>query len=151
MNVINTKHGFNWNCKHSWKKSAINTMWCLLGCSIGDNLTILGFQYYAPDTSMAFIMVSAMIMGLITSIGLEAMILFKQMPLKQAIQTAAGMSFISMLMMESSANLTNIVLMGGNRLMITWWSIIPSWILGFLSAWVYNYYKLKKYGTSCHA
>ena len=27
---------FNWSCKHTWKRSAKNTAWCLLGCAIGD-------------------------------------------------------------------------------------------------------------------
>ena len=35
---------FNWSCKHTWKKSAKNTAWCLLGCAIGDFGTILFFQ-----------------------------------------------------------------------------------------------------------
>jgi len=35
---------FNWKCKHTWKRSAKNTAWCLLGCSIGDFGTILFFQ-----------------------------------------------------------------------------------------------------------
>ena len=28
---------FSWSCKHTWSRSAKNTFWCLLGCSIGDN------------------------------------------------------------------------------------------------------------------
>ena len=35
---------FNWSCKHTWKKSAKNTTWCLLGCAIGDFGTILFFN-----------------------------------------------------------------------------------------------------------
>ena len=35
---------FNWSCKHTWKRSAKNTGWCLLGCAIGDFGTILFFQ-----------------------------------------------------------------------------------------------------------
>ena len=35
---------FNWKCKHTWKRSAKNTAWCLLGCAIGDFGTILFFQ-----------------------------------------------------------------------------------------------------------
>ncbi|MBT3503529.1 MAG: DUF4396 domain-containing protein, partial [Cryomorphaceae bacterium] len=34
----------SWNCKHTWKKARINTLWCLIGCSIGDFGTILYFQ-----------------------------------------------------------------------------------------------------------
>ena len=35
---------FNWSCKHTWKRSAKNTAWCVLGCAIGDFGTILFFQ-----------------------------------------------------------------------------------------------------------
>ena len=35
---------FHWKCKHTWRRSAKNTAWCLLGCSIGDFGTILYFQ-----------------------------------------------------------------------------------------------------------
>ena len=35
---------FNWSCKNTWKRSAKNTSWCLLGCAIGDFGTILFFQ-----------------------------------------------------------------------------------------------------------
>ena len=35
---------FNWSCNHTWKRSAKNTAWCLLGCAIGDFGTILYFQ-----------------------------------------------------------------------------------------------------------
>ena len=35
---------FDWSCKPTWKQSAKNTAWCLLGCSIGDFGTILFFQ-----------------------------------------------------------------------------------------------------------
>ena len=35
---------FHWGCKHTWRASAKNTMWCVIGCSIGDFGTILFFQ-----------------------------------------------------------------------------------------------------------
>lgn len=150
MKFIRQIWGFDWRCRHSWKKSAINTAWCLLGCSIGDNLTILWFQWFSAHTAIWLIMASAMMMGLLTSISLETFILLKQIQFKQALRTALGMSFISMLMMEAAANISSILFMGGNRLIISWKTIIPSWLIGYLSAWVYNYYKIKKYGKSCH-
>ncbi|MBV8801405.1 MAG: DUF4396 domain-containing protein, partial [Gammaproteobacteria bacterium] len=133
-----------------WMKSAKNTAICLLGCSIGDNLTIYLFQILNPSAQMSFIMLTAMLFGLLTSIILETIILSIQIPIKKAIYVALGMSFISMLMMEASANFTGILLAGGNRLVLTWWSILPSWIIGYLSALIYNYYNIKKYGKSCH-
>ena len=35
---------FDWSCKATWKISAKNTMWCVLGCAIGDFGTILFFR-----------------------------------------------------------------------------------------------------------
>ena len=92
----------NWNCSHTWKKARINTLWCLLGCSIGDFGTILYFQNIQHDWSTLEIMILAIINGLITSVFLETIILIKQMDIKSALKTALGMSFISMLGMEIS-------------------------------------------------
>ena len=39
-----SKVQFNWSCKDTWNQSAKNTLWCLIGCSIGDLGTILFFQ-----------------------------------------------------------------------------------------------------------
>ena len=73
MSVINKN--FNWYCKHTWGKSAKNTLWCLLGCSIGDFGTILYFQLLNIPFPVFGIMVLAIINGLITSIILETLIL----------------------------------------------------------------------------
>ena len=32
---------FHWKCKHTWRRSAENTAWCLLGCSIAVSYTHL--------------------------------------------------------------------------------------------------------------
>ena len=87
----------NWKCKHTWKKARVNTLWCLLGCSIGDFGTILYFQNIHHDWTTLEIMILAIINGLITSVILETIILIKQMDIKTAFKTALGMSFISML------------------------------------------------------
>ena len=79
----------NWNCRNTWKKSSINTAWCLLGCSIGDFGTILFFQLSKIPFPILAIMILAIINGLITSIALETIILIKQnFSLKNAIKTA---------------------------------------------------------------
>ena len=69
---------FNWSCNHTWKRSAKNTAWCLLGCSIGDFGTILFFQLTKIPFPILNIMILAIINGLITSIILETIILIKQ-------------------------------------------------------------------------
>ena len=94
-------------------------------------------------------MVLAMINGLLTSIALETIILTRQkMQLLDALKTACGMSFISMLSMEFAMNLADWFLTGGAKL--TWWVIPIMLIVGFLTPWPYNYWRLKKYGKACH-
>ena len=62
---------FHWKCKHTWRRSAKNTAWCLLGCAIGDFGTILFFQVTGIPWPVLAIMILAIINGLITSIVLE--------------------------------------------------------------------------------
>ena len=64
---------FNWSCKNTWKKSAKNTMWCVVGCSIGDFGTILFFQLTQISFPITGIMLLAIINGLLTSIMLETL------------------------------------------------------------------------------
>ena len=140
---------FSWSCKHTWSRSAKNTFWCLLGCSIGDFGTILFFQLTKIPFPILGIMTLAIINGLITSILLETFILLKQnFSLKDAIKTAFGMSFISMLSMEIAMNLTDYLLTGGA--ILTWWVIPIMLLVGFLTPWPYNYWRLKKFNESCH-
>ena len=138
----------SWKCKHTWRKSAKNTAWCLLGCSIGDFSTILYFQLNPSDWSTMSIMMLAMMNGLITSIMLETYILSKQMALKLAIRTAFGMSFISMIAMEAAMNITDVILTGGAELNV--WVVPIMLTAGFITPWPYNYWRLKKYNVSCH-
>ena len=67
---------------------------------------------------------------------------------KSAINTAFGMSFISMIGMELSMNITDVILTGGA--MLTWWAIPIMLFVGFITPLPYNYYKLKKYNIGCH-
>ena len=147
MNSNNLK--IRWDCDNTWKKSAKNTGWCLLGCSIGDFGTIFFFQITEIYFPVLGIMILAIINGLITSISLETIILIKQnFKLKNAVKTALGMSFISMVSMEIAMNLTDFIFTGGAVLN---WYIVPIMLLaGFITPLPYNYYKLKKYNISCH-
>ena len=140
---------FDWMCKHTWKRSAKNTMWCVMGCSIGDFGTILFFQLSKISFPILGIMILAIINGLITSIILETFILMKQnIEFKNALKTAMGMSFISMISMEITMNITDYLLTGGA--LLTWWVIPIMLIVGFLTPWPYNYWRLKKFGITCH-
>ena len=140
---------FSWKCKNTWKKSAKNTLWCLIGCSIGDFGTILYFQINSIVFPVIGIMILAIINGLITSVVLETIILLKQkFSFKEAIRTALGMSFISMISMEIAMNFTDYVLVG--NAMLTWWVIPIMLSAGFLTPWPYNYWRLKKFNQACH-
>ena len=141
-------HRFHWKCKHTWRRSAKNTLWSLLGCSIGDFGTILYFQLNAIDWPTLSIMILAIINGLITSIILETLILSRQMTIKIAFQTALTMSFISMLAMEIAMNSVDWLILGEAKLV--WWIVPLMLLVGFLTPWPYNYYRLKKYNIACH-
>ena len=138
----------NWKCKYTWKLAINNTAWCLLGCSIGDFGTIFFFQSIEHAFTITTVMSLAILNGLITSIILETLILLKQMNFRRAINTAIGMSFISMIGMELSMNFTDIILTGGA--ILTWWAVPIMLFVGFITPLPYNYYKLKKYNIGCH-
>ena len=140
---------FHWACKHTWKRSAKNTGWCLLGCAIGDFGTILFFQLTKIPFPLLGIMILAIINGLITSIILETIILIRQgFSFNGAVKTASGMSLISMLSIEIMMNSTDYILTGGA--ILTWWVVPIMLIVGFLTPWPYNYWRLKKFGINCH-
>ena len=138
---------FDWSCKHTWRQSAKNTAWCLLGCSIGDFGTILFFQLTKIPFPVLGIMILAIINGLITSIILETIILIRQnLEFNKALKTALGMSFISMISMETTMNLTDYFLTGGA--ILTWWVVPLMLIVGFLTPWPYNYWRLKNMAST---
>ena len=125
---------FHWRCKHTWRRSAKNTAWCLLGCAIGDFGTILFFQLTGIPWPVLAIMILAIINGLITSIILETIILLKQdFNFSQALKTALGMSFISMVSMEVAMNLTDYLLTGGA--ILNWWVVPIMLAVGFVTPW----------------
>ena len=135
---------FHWACKHTWKRSAKNTGWCLLGCAIGDFGTILFFQLTKIPFPLLGIMILAIINGLITSIILETIILIRQgFSFNGAVKTASGMSLISMLSMEIMMNSTDYILTGGA--ILTWWVVPIMLIVGFLTPWPYNYWSCLLY------
>ena len=137
-----------WSCIHTWKKSSINTLWCLLGCSIGDFGVIIYFQNRVHGLSVLEVMSIATIAGLITSIALETFILLKLMGFKVALKTAIGMSFISMLVMEIAMNTTDFMVNGEAIITLSTVPIILT--VGFLAPLPYNYWRLKRFGISCH-
>ena len=91
----------------------------------------------------------AIVNGLITSIALETYILMKQnFNFLKSLKISFGMSFISMISMEVTMNLTDYFLTGGA--VLKWWIVPIMLIVGFLTPWPYNYWRLKKFNQSCH-
>jgi len=138
-----------WSCKHTWKRSATNTKWCLIGCAIGDFGTIAFFQFTQFSASTLVIFLWATLNGIITSIMLETYLLVRQkMQFSQAFKTAVGMSLISMISMEITMNLTDYFITGGA--VFIWWVVPIALFFGFITPWPYNYWRLKKLGKACH-
>ena len=138
----------SWSVFSTWKQASKNTLWCLLGCSIGDFGTIYFFQLTKIAFPMLGIMLLAIINGLITSIMLETFILSRQMALNLAFKTAIGMSLISMISMEVAMNVTDVLLTGGA--MLVWWALPIMLIVGFLTPLPYNYWRLQALNKACH-
>ena len=136
-----------WSCKHTWKTSANNTKWCLIGCAIGDFGTIAVMQ--DSGYSVLFIFILAMFNGIVTSILLETYMLMRQsIRFVNAIKTAMGMSLISMLSMELAMNLVDYTMTGGAAFQ---WTVLPiALFFGFITPWPFNYWRLKKLGKACH-
>ena len=149
--IVQASNSLNieWNCTPTWRKASYNTSWCLLGCSIGDMGTILYFQLMEIDWPVFLIMALAVFNGLVTSIVLETIILYKQMGLKLGLKTALGMSLISMISMEAAMNLTDFFLTGGATL--NWWVVPIMLVVGFITPLPYNYWRLKALGKGCCA
>jgi hypothetical protein len=138
------------------KRSALNTSICLLGCSIGDFGVLIYFAtQYAEPVSPMIQMAFAIPAGITTSIILETIILVvrEHFPLKKALSVAFGMSLISMVMMEVAMNVTDLAItmpLGIKPPSLLYFLVfIPALIAGFLAAWPYNYWRLKKHGKGC--
>ena len=149
MGILAAEHWrISWTCRHTWRRSSINTLWCLAGCSIGDMGTIGFFQLFEIAWPTTAVLVLAMVNGILTSIALETVVLSKQMPWKAAFKIAFGMSLISMISMEAAMNLVDVLVTGGARMTV---AVLP-WMLvaGFITPLPYNYWRLKALGRACH-
>jgi len=148
---------FNWSDGSVWKQAAHNTKWCLIGCSIGEFGTLAYYSSSGITSGLElysniwyFYAILPLINGLVTSVMLETAILMRgQMDFRNALSTAFGMSFISMLMMEIAMEITDLLFTNG-ELGLMPLAIPFMLIVGFLTPWPYNYWRLKKYGQACH-
>ncbi len=147
----------DWSDISVWKQSANNTKWCLIGCSIGEFGTLAYYSHSGITEGLAlysrgwyFYAILPLINGLATSVMLETAILMRgQMDFWNSLSTALGMSFISMLMMEIAMEVTDLLFTKG-ELGLSPIAIPFMLLVGFLTPWPYNYWRLKKYGVACH-
>ncbi|PKY06958.1 hypothetical protein P168DRAFT_324425 [Aspergillus campestris IBT 28561] len=145
-----------WTCRHTWSRSAINTLRCLIGCTTGDFTALWTLQAYAPDWGMPLMMGVSMTTGLLTSLTLETVLLAygkDALPLRHAVRTAAGMSLVSMLAMESVQNAVDWHLTGGVVDVADWafWGKAGvSMAAGFAAPLPWNYWRLRALGVGCH-
>jgi cation transport ATPase len=144
-----------WQDQQIWKNASLNTLNCLIGCSIGDFAMIIYLQASHYHLAMWQTMILAIVAGLVTSILLETAILHYKETLawKNALQMALGMSLISMVAMEIAMNITDFMITGGQADFHShtyWLAFGIAAIAGFIAPLPYNYYKLKKYNKACH-
>jgi len=156
-NAEGTNPDFDWSDGSVWRQSANNTKWCLIGCSIGEFGTLAYYNYSGITSDLElysnlwyFYAILPLVNGLATSVMLETGILVRgQMDFRNALSTALGMSFISMLMMEIAMEITDLLFTQG-ELGLNFIAIPFMLLVGFLTPWPYNYWRLKKYGVACH-
>ncbi|PYI29656.1 hypothetical protein BP00DRAFT_427275 [Aspergillus indologenus CBS 114.80] len=145
-----------WTCRSTWKRARINTLRCLIGCTIGDFSALWMLQSFAPGLGMGTIMGLSMASGITTSIILETYLLWRgadQLSLAMACRTAMGMSMVSMLAMEIAENAVDYHLTGGVVAVGDpqfWLAAGVSVGAGYLAPLPYNYWRLRKYGKACH-
>jgi len=147
MASLTNNINIDWQDSLLWRKARYNTLWCLIGCSIGDFGTIAFFQYSGINWPVLSIMVLAINNGLLTSILLETFILMRELTFKKALNTAIGMSLISMVSMEIAMNSVDVFLTGGA--ILNWWIIPLMLFAGYVTPLPYNYWRLKVLNKSC--
>jgi copper chaperone CopZ len=154
LNLVNPDPAF-WTDTKLWGRAGLNTLNCLIGCSIGDFAMVIFLQAYFPSVSMTAQMILATIAGLITSILLETILLHWRESFSWgfAFRTALSMSLLSMIAMELAMNTTDFMITGGKAAFgnpMYWTALIIAMVAGFLVPLPYNYYRLKKFNKACH-
>ncbi|WOO80651.1 uncharacterized protein LOC62_03G004175 [Vanrija pseudolonga] len=143
-----------WSSRPTWSRAAVNTFRCLIGCSLGDLSTMWYLMAYYPDMPMSTSMGLSMAAGITTSILLETTLLHigkDKLSWPAAAKTAFGMSFISMLAMESAENAVTLALADVNMTGAAFAGVTAAGMLaGFLTPMPYNYWRLRALGKACH-
>jgi hypothetical protein len=139
-----------------WLRSARNTLHCLVGCSLGDIAAMSLIPLAWPAVPFAALAAIAVVCGITSSLILETLVLHAReaMGWRQSFAIAWRMSLISMVAMELAMNVTDWLIMGGQRMALSdpdyWLAWIPALVAGFLAAWPYNHFQLRRHGKGCH-
>ncbi|KLT45734.1 hypothetical protein CC85DRAFT_282364 [Cutaneotrichosporon oleaginosum] len=145
-----------WRCSHTWRRAGVNTLRCLVGCSIGDLGSMAYLLAYHPHMAMGATMAISMSAGIASSVLLETTMLRfgrDRLPWVAAARTATGMSLVSMLAMEGTENAVTLALTDAGTSLASpaFWGITAlSMAAGFVAPLPYNYIRLKKWGRACH-
>ncbi|KAF6798788.1 hypothetical protein CSOJ01_12629 [Colletotrichum sojae] len=145
-----------WASRPTWKRAAVNTFRCLVGCTLGDFSAMWYLQSFHSEMAVESVMAISMASGLTTSLLLETVLLKlgeDKLPWGVAAKTAAGMSMISMITMELAENAVDYHLTGGVVQLqdpAFWGAALVSIAAGFLAPLPYNYHRLRKFGKACH-
>lgn len=152
---VQDQTGF-WGDSTLWRRAAINTGHCLVGCALGDIAAMTLLPIWFPTMGMLGLMGTAIVVGIASSLLLETLVLRwrERLPWRQAVAMAWAMSLISMAAMELVMNAVDFAVMGGQRFhwhsMSYWLAWGPALLAGFFAVLPYNYAKLKRHGRSCH-
>ncbi|KAL2010303.1 hypothetical protein VTN00DRAFT_6110 [Thermoascus crustaceus] len=145
-----------WTSRETWKRAAVNTTRCLIGCTSGDFSSMWLLQRYTA-LGMGTIMPISITSGLLTSLLLETTLLHfgskDQLPWPLAAKTAMGMSVVSMATMEAVQNLVDYHLTGGVVAVEDprfWVAAGVSMVAGWMAPMPYNYVRLRRYARGCH-
>ncbi|OAL47015.1 hypothetical protein IQ07DRAFT_574069 [Pyrenochaeta sp. DS3sAY3a] len=145
-----------WASNPTWRRAALNTTRCLIGCTVGDFSMMWYLQAFYPAMAIGPVMAISMSCGIATSMLLETVLLRvgrDQLSWPVAVKTAAGMSLISMVTMELAENMVDYHLTGGLVRLDSpafWGAALLSISAGFIAPLPYNYARLRRYGKSCH-
>ncbi|KAH7028192.1 uncharacterized protein B0I36DRAFT_328783 [Microdochium trichocladiopsis] len=145
-----------WTLRSAWRRASVNTLRCLVGCTVGDFSAMWTLQTVYPELGMGTIMAASMAAGIASSMTLETVLLRMGrdgLTWPNAFKTAAGMSFISMLTMEAAENAVDYYLTGGVVAFgdpSFWLASVAAIAAGFLAPLPYNYFRLRKYSKACH-
>ena len=145
----------NWTNIQILKQSAISTIICLIGCSIG----VIGVAFYFINYSWLFVLLASLIAGLISCMVFMIIweMVFHKMNFKDAVKHGYKMSIVPILIMIISENIIMLYIVpkfsSYQMNMTTAYNfkiMLLAMGFGFLLSLPYSYYQLQKTGKAHH-